>query len=60
MRRFINRKIKITNRTKDYSLKNKNIELILKKIQYEAGKVDIIDLNNAIMSKTISKKRIFH
>ena len=40
----------------DYSLKNKEIELILKRIQYEAGKVDIIDLNNAIMSKNNQQK----
>jgi len=35
----------------DYELKNKEIELILKKIQYENGKSDIIELNNAIMAK---------
>jgi len=40
----------------DYSLKNKEIELILKRIQYEAGKVDIIELNNAIMSKNNQQK----
>ena len=40
----------------DYSLKNKEIELILKRIQYEAGKVDIIELNNAIISKNNQQK----
>ena len=49
-------KLKLQIEQSDYSLKNKNIELILKKIQYEAGKVDIIDLNNAIMSKNNQQK----
>ena len=35
----------------EYTLKNLDIELILKRIQYEAGKTDIIELNNAVMSK---------
>ena len=34
-----------------YKLQNKEIEFIIKKIQYEAGSLDIIDLNNAIISK---------
>ena len=45
------KKLKLQIEQSDYALKNKNIELILKKIQYEAGKVDIIDLNNAVMAK---------
>ena len=39
-----------------YALKNKEIELILKKIEYEAGKTDIIELNNAIMTKNAAYK----
>lgn len=35
----------------DYQLKNTEIELVLKKIQYENGKADITDLNDAIMAK---------
>ncbi len=37
---------------------NKEIEEIIKTIQYEAGKTDIIELNNAIMSKNTVKKEI--
>ena len=50
------KKLKLQIEQSDYSLKNKDIELILKKIQYEAGKVDIIELNNAIMSKNNQQK----
>ena len=50
------KKLKLQIEQSDYALKNKNIELILKRIQYEAGKVDIIDLNNAIMSKNNQHK----
>lgn len=50
------KKLKLQIEQSDYSLKNKDIELILKKIQYEAGRVDIIDLNNAIMSKNNQQK----
>ena len=50
------KKLKLQIEQSDYALKNKNIELILKKIQYEAGKVDIIDLNNAVMSKNNQQK----
>lgn len=50
------KKLKLQIEQSDYSLKNKEIELILKKIQYEAGRVDIIDLNNAIMSKNNQQK----
>ena len=50
------KKLNLQIEQSDYSLKNKNIELISKKIQYEAGKVDIIDLNNAIMSKNNQQK----
>lgn len=35
----------------NYELKNSEIELVLKKIQYENGKADITELNDAIMSK---------
>lgn len=49
-------KVKLQIEQSDYALKNKDIELILKKIQYEAGKIDIIDLNNAIMSKNNQQK----
>lgn len=45
------KKINIQLEQSDYELKNKEIELILKKIQYENGKSDIIELNNAIMAK---------
>lgn len=37
---------------------NKEIEEIIKTIQYQAGKGDIIDLNNAIMNKNLIKKEI--
>jgi len=50
------KKLKLQIEQSDYAIKNKDIELILKKIQYEAGKVDIIDLNNAIMSKNNQEK----
>lgn len=45
------KKLKLQILQSDYTLNNKDIEFILKRIQYEAGKVDIIDLNNALMSK---------
>lgn len=50
------KKLKLQIEQSDYSLKNKDIELVLKKIQYEAGRVDIIELNNAIMSKNNQQK----
>ncbi len=50
------KKLKLQIEQSDYSLKNKDIELILKRIQYEAGRVDIIELNNAIMSKNNQQK----
>ena len=37
---------------------NKEIEEIIKRIQYEAGKTDIIELNNAILNKNLIKKEI--
>ena len=37
---------------------NKDIEFIIKKIQYEAGKSDIIELNNAVMSKNIAYRDV--
>lgn len=50
------KKLKLQIEQSDYSLKNKDIELILKRIQYEAGRVDITELNNAIMSKNNQQK----
>ncbi|MDD2292106.1 MAG: TolC family protein [Aliarcobacter sp.] len=50
------KKLKLQIEQSDYAIKNKDIELILKKIQYEAGRVDIIDLNNAIMAKNNQQK----
>ena len=50
------KKLKLQIEQSDYAIKNKDIELILKRIQYEAGRVDIIDLNNAIMSKNNQQK----
>lgn len=50
------KKLKFQIEQSDYALKNKRIELVLKKIQYEAGKVDIIELNNAIISKNNQQK----
>ena len=50
------KKLRLQIEQSDYSIKNKEIELILKKIQYEAGRVDIIDLNNAVMSKNNQQK----
>ena len=50
------KKLNLQIEQSDYYLKNKDIELILKRIQYEAGKADIIDLNNAIMSKNNQEK----
>lgn len=45
------KKIKLQIEQSDYTYKNKEIQLALKKIQYEAGDVDITELNDAIMSK---------
>lgn len=50
------KKLKLQIQQSNYTLKNKQIELILKKIQYEAGKVDIIEFNNALMSKNNQQK----
>ena len=50
------KKLKLQIEQSDYALKNKEIELIIKKIKYEAGKVDIIDLNNAVMSRNNQQK----
>ncbi len=44
-------KIKLEIEQSAYKLQNKEIEMILKKIQYEAGDVDIVDLNNSIIAK---------
>lgn len=45
------KKLKLQVEQSDFNLKNKEIELIIKKIKYEAGKADIIDFNNAVMAK---------
>lgn len=45
------KKLKLQIEQSDYTYKNKEIELALKRLQYEAGDVDITELNNAIMSK---------
>lgn len=50
------KKLKLEILQNDFNLENKKIELILKRIQYKAGKVDIIELNNAIMSKNAQFK----
>ena len=50
------KKLRFQIEQSDYLLENKEIELLLKKIQYEAGKVDIIELNNAIISQNNQKK----
>ena len=50
------KKVKLQIEQSEYSLKNKEIELILKKIQYEAGNADITELNDTIMSKNTQYK----
>ncbi|RBQ29639.1 TolC family protein [Aliarcobacter vitoriensis] len=45
------KKLKLQIAQSKYRLENRDIELIIKKIQYEAGKTDIIELNNAVMLK---------
>lgn len=40
--------------------KNSEIELIIKKVQYEAGNVDITELNDAIMAKNTQFKEIIN
>jgi outer membrane protein TolC len=51
------KKLEIQLEQSEYELKNKDIELILKKIQYENGKSDITELNNAIMAKNTQFKQ---
>ncbi|WP_198305321.1 TolC family protein [Arcobacter vandammei] len=50
------KKLKLEMTQNDIRVVNKDIEQIIKKIQYDAGKVDIIELNNAIMSKNLILK----
>lgn len=50
------RKIKIQIEQGIYKLASKEIELNIKKIQYEAGDTDIVELNNALMSKNTQIK----
>ena len=45
------KKLKLQIEQSDFTLKNKDIELVIKKVQYQAGKADIIDFNNAVMAK---------
>ncbi len=45
------KKLKLQVEQSDFNLKNKDIELVIKKVQYQAGKADIIDFNNAVMAK---------
>ncbi|OCL98591.1 outer membrane channel protein [Aliarcobacter thereius] len=45
------KKLKLEHKQNNYKILNKNIELEMKKLEYDVGKSDIIDLNNAIMSK---------
>lgn len=43
----------------EYELKNASIELDLRKLEYDNGNVDIVELNDAIMSKnSVSKTKI--
>jgi outer membrane protein len=49
-------KLKLQIEQSKYKLENKDIELIIKKIQYEAGKTDIVELNNAVMAKNTQFK----
>lgn len=37
---------------------NKEVEEVIKKVRYEAGKGDIVELNDAIMNKNLIKKEI--
>lgn len=50
------KKLNLEIKQSDYELSNKDIELALNRIQYEAGNVDILDLNDAIMSKNSQYK----
>ncbi len=50
------KKLNIQLEQNEYQLKNRNIELVLKKIQYENGKSDITKLNDAIMAKNTQYK----
>lgn len=49
--------LKLQIEQSDFTLKNKDIELVIKKVQYQAGKADIIDFNNAVMAKNNQLKR---
>ncbi|WP_320036238.1 TolC family protein [Halarcobacter sp.] len=50
------KKLKLQIEQNEFTYKNKEIELALKKIQYEAGDVDITELNDAIMAKNTQFK----
>ena len=54
----MNKKLKYQQFQNRIKYENKDIELIIKKIQYEAGKSDIIELNNAVMSKNIAYRDV--
>ncbi len=45
------KKLKLEIKQGKYNYKNKKIQLDLKRLQYEAGDVDITELNDAIMAK---------
>ena len=45
------KKVKLQLEQSKFKLENQDIELVIKKLEYEAGKGDIIELNNAVMSK---------
>ncbi|MEA3352827.1 MAG: TolC family protein [Campylobacterota bacterium] len=50
------KKIKMQIDQNRYSLKNQDIEIYKKKIQYESGQIDIVELNNALMGKNTKIK----
>ena len=49
-------KLKMQIDQNEYGMQNQDIEIYKKKIQYEAGKVDIVELNNALMGKNTQIK----
>jgi len=51
------KKLKLELKQSEYELQNKQITFILKKIQYENGKTDITELNNALMAKNTQLKQ---
>lgn len=49
-------KLKLQIEQSRYKLENKDIELSIKRIQYEAGKTDIVELNNTVMARNTQFK----